>query len=462
MITPEEAGIPSAAVERFLDRLEKEELCMHGFLLQRDGETLAEGYWAPFSKKRPHRMYSVSKSMTSLAVGLLEAEGRLRLEDRICDYFPDKLPEDPAPELTLMTIRDMLRMATCHEKTTYKQAADADWTRTFFTVKPGHRSGAVFSYDTSATHTLGALVERLNGRSLLDFLRERLFSRLGMNGEMRWLKDPVGVCQGGSGLVMTLEDLARAAAFCLAGGKGTALEGYLHQATALQIETPLRGPSEERHGYGYQFWRVREGGFAMYGMGGQLAVCLPQKRLVLCTTADTQLDPNGVQKIYDAFFTEIYPFAGKALAPDETAVRRLRDRCEALAMRPLYNRPEFACPVAARYDFSKNPIGLERLSMGGGRVCLEGSGLRHDFPLGMGEWREETLPWLKEPGMACAGWIAPSLMRCVCYLTGDTLSGMEMLLSFHAEGVTLEMKCAKEGPLGRYEGIVTGMRRNSL
>ena len=107
------SAIPAHAVSRLLDRLADSGLTMHGFTLTQDGETSAEGYWAPFRAAMPHRMFSVSKSLTSLAVGLLAADGKLKLTDAICDYFPDKLPQHTPGPLRRLTLRDMLRMATC-------------------------------------------------------------------------------------------------------------------------------------------------------------------------------------------------------------------------------------------------------------------------------------------------------------------------------------------------------------
>ena len=105
-----------------------------------------------------------------------------------------------------MTIKQMLTMTTCHSKTTYKQY-DGDWVESFFRVEPSNLPGAVFSYDTSSTHVLSALVERLSGRKLMEYLRERCFDKIGVSKEAYFLPDPYGVSQGGSGLNCTLRDM---------------------------------------------------------------------------------------------------------------------------------------------------------------------------------------------------------------------------------------------------------------
>lgn len=456
------AGTLAGGISRMLDGLRG--LCMHGFTLTREGQTVAKGIWAPMREEVPHRVFSVSKSMTSLAVGLLEADGKLRLSDEICGYFPDKLPEIVPGPLRRLTIRDMLRMATCHSFITYKQTDDGDWTRTFFTVPPTHEPGTVFSYDTSASHTLAALAERLSGMPLTRFLQARLFDAIGAADEKRWLTDPAGVSQGGTGLVMTLSDLTKTALFCMDGGRGTALEGYLREAVHKQIDTPLQAKDEEKFGYGYQFWRVRNNGFAMYGLGGQLAVCLPDKRTVFCTVADTQLDPNGVQKIYDAFFGEVYPALSGGAPQSEWDA--LEEKLQTLKIAPVDNDGTLAAPLGREYAFDKNPMELRYLCLKDRELTLENASGRHVLPFGVGEWAKSAFPGTREPCIASGGWAAPGVFRLQCHLIGDSPCGVDMLLSFSGDGVTVQMRSVREIYTQNYSGMVSGKRirktRNSF
>lgn len=159
------------AVRNMEQRMESLRLNMHGYQILYRGELIGERYWEPFHRDSLHRMYSITKSFTSLATGLLAAEGKIGLDDRICTYFPEKLPEGGAhPWCEEMTIRDLLTMRTCYESTTFKRY-DGDWVESFFRVTPDHVPGTVFNYDTSASHVLAALVEKLTGMDLLDYLR---------------------------------------------------------------------------------------------------------------------------------------------------------------------------------------------------------------------------------------------------------------------------------------------------
>ena len=206
--TPESVGIPSQAIRNFILRLQKQKVPMHSILVYRHDCLVTEGYYAPYQPDTLHRMFSISKSFTSIAIGLLADEGKLSLNDPIISYFPDKIPDDVHPWIAAMTIRDMLMMRTCHASTTYKVNMQTDWVESFFTVPPTHPAGKVFHYDTSSAHTLAALVERLSGMPMLDYLKEKL-SVLGFSKESYMLTDPFGVSMGGSGLTATPMDLLK-------------------------------------------------------------------------------------------------------------------------------------------------------------------------------------------------------------------------------------------------------------
>ena len=91
---PEEVGIESQHITNFMKKLEVYNLTMHSILLIRHGKLVAEAYYAPYTANTLHRMFSVTKSFTALGIGLLAEEGKLSLEDRIIDHFPEKLPSE--------------------------------------------------------------------------------------------------------------------------------------------------------------------------------------------------------------------------------------------------------------------------------------------------------------------------------------------------------------------------------
>ena len=148
LASPESAGVPSGAILSALRRLNDMRLPMHSLLVLRHGKLLSENYWKPFHRERKHRMYSVSKSWVSLAVGLMIDEGLISLDDPVAKFFPEYVTPGAHEYILRATVRDMLRMTDCHEETTYG-FSDTNWIRTWFDVPPTHPAGAIFNYNTA-------------------------------------------------------------------------------------------------------------------------------------------------------------------------------------------------------------------------------------------------------------------------------------------------------------------------
>ena len=96
-------------MQEFVKVLEKRRVPLHSVLIAQHGKLIFEKYYAPYCRNKLQRMFSVTKSFTSLAIGLLEQEGKISLQDHICDYFPEYLPGVVHPWLAEMTIENMLK-----------------------------------------------------------------------------------------------------------------------------------------------------------------------------------------------------------------------------------------------------------------------------------------------------------------------------------------------------------------
>lgn len=309
-ISLEEAGLSNKIAEEFLLELEKSGAGMDSVLFLRNGDLCFEKYWEPYNKNKNHRMYSVGKSFTAIAIGLLVGDKKLRLEDKVCDYFPDKLPEEVHPFISAMKVRHLLTMSTAHKSTTYKKY-QGDWVESFFHVEPDYAPGTIFSYDTSATHVLCALVGRLAGKDMFQFLRERVLDEIGFTSR-EWLRDNAGVIRGGDGLYCTSRDLAAVAQLCMDGGmyhgKQLIPADYLKDMLRVQVSTAHKEAYDEQFGYGYQVWGNRGGGFSFFGLGGQLAVCFPDKKFILITTTNMAEErAKDIKYIYESFYNVVYP-----------------------------------------------------------------------------------------------------------------------------------------------------------
>ena len=149
-ITPEQAGISSDAILQFIQLLEEKQLSTHNLIFMKGNNVFFEKYWAPFHKDFLHRMYSVSKSFVSIAVGFAEQDGLLSLDDKISKYFPEETKNLTDENMLNQTIRHMLMMSTAKPAEYWFDARTDDRVRFYFENKAENSrpSGTVYEYDS--------------------------------------------------------------------------------------------------------------------------------------------------------------------------------------------------------------------------------------------------------------------------------------------------------------------------
>ncbi|MDR7383843.1 serine hydrolase domain-containing protein [Promicromonospora iranensis] len=426
------------------------DIALHTVQVSVRGETVAQAVSEPAGLDTPQRMYSVSKTVTGLAVGLLADEGALSLDDPIVRHFPEMGPVHPWLEAT--TIRHMLAMRGPHQSTTY-QRTDGAWLESYFRVPPTHPPGTVFTYDTSGSYVLAALVERLSGTSLPDYLRPRLFDPLGIGPDLRFLTGPEGIAHGGSGLICTPRDLLRLAHLLLSDGvhDGARLlpPDYLRAATSPQADTALQSSAAAlRGGYGYQLWVPRPGWWLMFGLGGQLVYGNPERGLAVVVTADYQACPTGDRFLDDVLGLLVDPLVHRldAGTPDRpsTAVTTVE-----LAWPAPRHAAAHARPVAEHYAKAADGPGPAELVLsldgGGGRLTSVGgltgtdgrSAARWDVELRFDGPVRTVIE--DRPAVITAGWTGEDTLDVRCSLFGDHLTTWRTRLAW-ASGGTLTVQ----------------------
>ena len=344
---PEAQGIPSGAILTFVEAVEREVRDLHSFILLRRGTIIAEGYWEPYGPNNPHMLFSLSKSFTSTAIGLLVADGRLSVDDHVLDFFPEEAPPDPSENLRAMRVRHLLTMTTGHDTdpTRVVRQPGQTWTSRFLAQPVEHEPGTHFVYNSVATYTLSAIAQRLTGERMVDFLGPRLFAPLGIE-HPTWETSPEGIDTGGWGLSIKTMDIARFGQLYFQGGvwQGERLlpEEWVAAATARQVPNgPSTNPDWEQ-GYGYQFWRCRHGAYRGDGAFGQFCVVMPDQEAVLAITSGV----GNMQFVLDLVWKHLLPALGSAaLAEDPEAQRALADRLNALRLVPSFG--QHASPHAA-------------------------------------------------------------------------------------------------------------------
>ena len=197
--TPEEMGLHSQNILNLLERLEKENISVVSMMLLRHNQVLYKAYWPPYTQEQLRTVYSLSKTFTAMAIGIAAGEGKIRLDERIVDLFPEQVKNAPdSPQLQMLTIRHLLMMSTgqgnepFHQENAWDDAISA-FLREPFVDTPGE----TFRYNTGATYMLSAALKQ-RGIDLEEYLREKLLTPMGITGT-RWIRDPNGICTGGFG-----------------------------------------------------------------------------------------------------------------------------------------------------------------------------------------------------------------------------------------------------------------------
>lgn len=328
--TPESQGVSSKAIQDYIETANREINSMHSFMLVRHGKVVAEAWWAPESADKPHILWSLSKSFTSTAVGFAVTEGKLSIDDPVLKFFPSDAPEKPSSNLKAMRVRDLLTMNAGHQDE-LNWREQADWAKAFLSHPVPHKPGTHFRYNTPATYMLSAIVQKVTGETVLDYLTPRLFEPLGIKKPV-WETSPQEISIGGYGLYLRTEDIAKFGQLYLQKGKwnGKQLipESWVEMATSKQVSNGSNPDSDWDQGYGFQFWRCRHEAFRGDGKDGQFCIVLPEQDAVVAITAHTgnmQAELNVVwDKLLPAFHAAALPENPTARDALEATVAKLK------------------------------------------------------------------------------------------------------------------------------------------
>ncbi|HYF37139.1 MAG TPA: serine hydrolase [Prosthecobacter sp.] len=371
--TPEAEGVPSSAIVGFIDAIEKAKHEMHSFMMLRHGQVIAESWAAPYAPELNHTMYSMSKSFTSTAVGFAVSEGKLSVEDKVISFFPDDLPAKISGNLAALRVKDLLTMSVGNEKEpTGAVVKEENWVRAFLAQPITHQPGTVLMYNSAATYMCSAIVQKVTGQKIIDYLTPRLFEPLGITG-MTWEECPRGINTGGWGLSIRTEGLAKFGQLYLQKGQWQGKQilpaKWIEEATGKHIQQPQTfkagRPAENndwQQGYGYQFWRCQNGGFRGDGAFGQFTIVLPAQDAVIVMTEETK----DMQGVLDLVWQHLLPACKETSLPaDEASLNKLLQRSKTLKI----TRPngEATSPTSVRitgreFTLPSNSLGLTKLS----------------------------------------------------------------------------------------------------
>lgn len=312
------------AADKYFAAVAKEGQDLHSIMVVKDGNVVLEKWMSKGKENEPHILNSVSKTFTSMAVGLAISEGKLALDEKLVDIFPEHCPENPSEYLKEITVEHLLTMSCGHSTDPTHESwevKDKSWIRFFMEHPVTHKPGTLFCYNSLGTYVLSAIVQKRTGEKLADYLYPRLFRPLGINN-VSWLESHEGINTGGWGLFLKTEDLAKMGLMLLQKGQFNGCQvvpaEWIESASSAQVPCVPAGmnsddadklrkvakTSDWLQGYGYQMWRCRYNAFRADGANGQYIIMIPDKNAVVVTTAnirDMQGEINLIWKyIYPA------------------------------------------------------------------------------------------------------------------------------------------------------------------
>jgi CubicO group peptidase (beta-lactamase class C family) len=456
--TPEAEGLSSAGVLALVQALADGGAGeIHSLMLLRHGKVVAEGWWAPYAPEDVHVLYSVTKSFNSTAVGFAVQEGLIGIDDPLLAHFSDLAPAAPDPEMAAMRVRDLLTMSTGHETDpldALRQRTDGQWVRGFLETDVPRQPGSYFLYNSAAAYVLGALVQRVTGQSVEEYLTPRLFEPLGISQRI-WGKSAEGINLADGGLAVRTEDLAKFGQLYLQGGVWNGAQvvpaDWARDATESEIST---GNSDNNwgYGYGYQFWRSQVG-YRADGSLGQFSFVLPDQDVVLAITSGTQ-DTGGVM---DRVWQYLLPaVVGDAQPEDATSLQALRDRLASLALPAPSGAmtSTLATGVSGRrYTVGDNSQKISGITLdfsgAAPQLAIEDADGTHVISVGLGTWQRQRTDYRKhinelfdtpDQGLAAQGaWTADDTF--VARLVFDE-TPYTMTATFAFEGEQLRMNAS--------------------
>lgn len=326
--TPESQGVNSSAILNFLNKVNEQGFEVHSFMLLKNGKNIAECWWKPYAAHYRHQLFSLSKSFTSIAIGMAVEEGLLMTDTLVVDIFKDemsKLGEQVDEKMRKMTVKNLLTMGTGMTYENWKWDDDnSNNILGFLSSHIKNEPGSAFFYNTLATYMCSAIITRLTGQKLVDYLKPRLFEPLGIDPV--WEEDKLGISYGGFGLNITTEDIAVFGQMLLQKGKynGRQLvsEAWVEEATSKQINNGEEADNDWSQGYGYQFWRcIPEGVYRGDGMYGQYCIVIPKHQSVIAVTSNVDMG-----KFMKLLWNELLPqLSGEAPLSESDDYNRLAE-----------------------------------------------------------------------------------------------------------------------------------------
>jgi CubicO group peptidase (beta-lactamase class C family) len=293
-----------AVLGRFCELADDRRLGLEGVHVVLDDGRCAERRWIDDIRRD---VFSVSKTVTSLAIGMLRDDGLVGLDDSVVNHLPE-LADTIAPGAEAITVRHLLSMTAGNGYRWLDPDADhpGDAARDFLATPLVAVPGTAYQYAGGNSYVLSRIVHSVSGVDLRAFLLPRLFRPLDIHNP-QWLRCPLGFSLGAIGLQLRTSEIARIAQLLLHGGRyhGERLVSadYIARMTTETTHTERVEPDNQT--YGLHVWLCsRDHAWRMDGIYGQFGIVLPESRACVSVTAHYR---GPTTDILDAVWEQVVP-----------------------------------------------------------------------------------------------------------------------------------------------------------
>jgi CubicO group peptidase (beta-lactamase class C family) len=369
--TPEEQGLDSAKLAEGLRQIQQKNIPIHSLLIVRNDRVLLDAAFYPYDGQFPHSVASVTKSLTTLLIGIAIDQGKLSLDDKLVSFFPDTTIANPDVRKNNITIRDLASMSSgfdClyepNEPTVQAMEASPNWVQFGLDLPMAYKPGTHWEYCGVGMHLLSAILEKATGMTALEFAHQNLFEPLGIE-DVIWPTDPQGVNLGAGNTRLLPADMAKIGFLYLHGGAWDGKQIVSRSWVDASIKKHFDTPGGDRYGYGWWSSVNSDTGMSFFavGNGGQWILANPALNIMIVTTGGGFTFDDIVPYILAAIRDRKNP-----LPPNPAGVAELQRIVATLllppAPQPVPALPDTATAISGKtFRMDPNPFGIESVRL---------------------------------------------------------------------------------------------------
>lgn len=438
------ANIKKEDLDAFFHAVSLSNIELHDFMLLRDSYVCCEATWVPYRKEDLHMLFSLSKAFTAIGIGFAVQEGLLTIDTPVYSIFREEMEQggyaasihSSAREIT---IEHLLTMSTGQEEEPpiLNYEFDGNWIAKFLQITPLHKPGTAFFYDTTATYVLSAILTKITGVTLAEYLKPRFFTPLNITS-YAWDQSPEGNSLGGIGLNLSIESIAKLGIFLLHEGKWQGKQllnaDWIRRMTSNLVCSAGGDVYDNQNnwscGYGYQIWQCTpDSVYRGDGAYGQFVIVAPKENVIIATLSGTA-DMSG---LLDAIWKYLLP-ACLPINPAQLKEAPSEKRSFTIPF-PLGTN-DLPKDLLATYSLTENKEGLEKINFDISSenvlsiTCIFKNNQSRCLTFGYKTWQDNRIPEVThDKYYTCSdirtsqtsgswAWSDNTLLLKLCYLNG--------------------------------------------